>query len=102
MPDCYKDITPDHGPDGPDYLHKCKLVKMTLKAGAKDVPHWHPVHYMYVVTGGKVRIVGAPAPPGETLEVELIKGAGMHMPAGDHVVENIGDTDIELYFLEDL
>ena len=101
MPDAYKDITPESGPDGPNYLHKCKLVKMTLKAGCKDVPHYHPAHYMYVVRGGKVKIIGAPAPPGETIEVELKSGDGMIMPEGSHEVENVGDEDIEIYFLED-
>ena len=42
------------------------MVHMSLKGGAKDVPHYHPKHYMYVIKGGKLKIVGAPAPAGDT------------------------------------
>merc|ERR1719253_526331 len=73
---------------------------MKLKAGQKDPPHYHPLHYMYVIKGGKVRITGAPAPPGVTVEQELVSGTGMVMPAGDQVVENIGTDDIEVVFIE--
>ena len=32
-----------------------------MKKGQKDEPHDHPKHYMYVLNGGKLKIVGAPA-----------------------------------------
>ena len=41
-----------------------------------------------------------PAGPRETLETELETGKGMTMPAGVHVVENVGEDDIEIIFLE--
>ena len=44
MPDVYQDITPVNGPDD-YYLHKCKLVKMNLKAGCKDVLHYRPTRH---------------------------------------------------------
>lgn len=100
FPEGYKNITPAEGPDGPDYLKGCKLVHLTLKRGQKDVPHYHPIHYMYVIKGGKLRITGAPDPSGETIEPELVTGAGMIMPAGERVVENIGEDDVEVLFIE--
>ena len=73
---------------------------MALKKGCKDVPRWHPKHYMYIIKGGNLKIIGAPAPPGETMEAEMPTGAGMIVPAGDHVIENIGDDDVEVLFIE--
>ena len=33
---------------------------------------------------------------GEEMEAEMTSGAGMIMPAGDHVVENVGEDDVEV------
>lgn len=100
FPDGYQDVTPKEHHNGPDYLKGCTLVKMCLKKGQKDHPHDHPVHYMYILKGGKVRITGSPAGPGETIEKEMPTGVGIVMPPGPHVVENIGDDDFEVLFLE--
>merc|ERR1712086_109479 len=100
FPDGYKDITPKEGLPSADYLAGCKLVHMPLRPGQKDEPHEHPKHYAYVVKGGKLKIVGAPAPDGEATEVEFAAGAAMVMPAGVHQVENVGDAEVELLFLE--
>jgi len=104
FPGGYKDLTPKAAPDhplpSPDYLKGCTLVHMTLKKGQKDEPHDHPKHYMYILNGGKLKIVGAPAKEGETMEAEMKTGDAMVMPPGVHQVENIGDTDVEVLFLE--
>ena len=81
-PEVYKDVTPAEGPDGPDYLKDCKLIEMTLKKGEKDMPCSHPKHYIYVKTGGKVKITGGPAGPGETVEIELTAGTGASLYSG--------------------
>ena len=34
------------------------------------------------------------------MEADMQTGTGITMPAGDHLVENIGEDDVELVFLE--
>ena len=81
-------------------LQGCRLVHMCLQPGQRDEPHDHPKHYMYILAGGRLRITGAPMPAGETMEAEMPTGAGMVMPAGAQQVENIGDTEVQVLFLE--
>merc|ERR1712070_425083 len=50
--------------------------------------------------GGKVKITGGPAGPGQTMEQELATGTGMVMPPGDYEKENVGDDDLEVLFIE--
>lgn len=103
FPDGYKDITPMKHENGPDYLKGCKLVHMCLKKGQKDIPHDHPAHYMYILNGGTVKITGAPVgdfTKGEFKVLPLDTGVGMVMPPGCHQVENVGDSDVEVLFLE--
>ena len=96
-PEAYTDVTPKDTPNGPEYLKGCTLVKMCLKKGQKDRPHEHPVHYLYVITAGKVVITTT---GGQTTEKDLAPGAGMVMPAGVYNVENVGVSDVEVLFLE--
>lgn len=94
-PGSYQDLSPEGGaPLG------SKLIKMTLKVGEQDEPHDHPKHYMYIISGGKLAITGAPFPAGVTKELEMKTGSGMIVPAGAHQVKNVGDTDVEILFLE--
>ena len=39
------------------------LQAMANAAGKGDIPHDHPVHYLYVVNGGKLKLS---PPPGQT------------------------------------
>ena len=39
------------------------MYAMATAAGKGDVPHDHPVHYLYVVNGGKLKLS---PPPGQT------------------------------------
>eukprot|EP00873_Tetraselmis_striata_P029190 jgi/Tetstr1/449454/TSEL_036549.t1 len=73
-----------------------KLIHMTLKAGETDIPHDHPIHYLYVIKGGKLAITAK----GETKEAELPDGAATIIPAGPHQVSNTGATDVEILFVE--
>ena len=70
---------------------------MSLKKGQKDKAHYHPKHYMYIIKGGKLKIIGA---TGESMEAEMQTGTGMIMSAGEQMVENVGEDDVELVFLE--
>jgi len=77
-----------------------RLIEMTLPVGKGDKPHDHPVHYLYVVSGGKLKLS---PPPGQTegaAEVEMPDGASMVIPAGPHQVTNVGDKDVKILFAE--
>jgi quercetin dioxygenase-like cupin family protein len=73
-----------------------KLIEMTMKPGESDDPHDHPVHHMYVVKGGKLKITA----DGHSGEKEIPDGAPIIMPAGPHQVSNVGDNDVKIIFLE--
>mmetsp|Transcript_22498 Transcript_22498/g.36162 ORF Transcript_22498/g.36162 Transcript_22498/m.36162 type:complete len:253 (-) Transcript_22498:176-934(-) len=94
-PDNYKDISPDGGAP-----LESKLIMMTMKPGEEDKPHEHPWHYMYIISGGKVTITGAPFPETESKELEMKSGSGMVVPAGVHQVKNSGDTEVKILFIE--
>mmetsp|Transcript_67108 Transcript_67108/g.143591 ORF Transcript_67108/g.143591 Transcript_67108/m.143591 type:complete len:243 (-) Transcript_67108:69-797(-) len=81
-------------------LPQGRLIEMTLKAGGKDNPHDHPAHYLYVVTGGKLKLSPPPGASEGSAEVEMPAGAAMLIPEGPHQVENIGDTDVLILFVE--
>ena len=73
-----------------------KLIHMSLKAGEIDVPHDHPIHYLYVIKGGNLKLHAH----GGAKEVEMPSGAAIIIPEGPHQVENVGETDVEIIFVE--
>ena len=72
---------------------------MTMKPGEEDKPHTHPVHHMYVLSGGDLMIQ---TPPGsEAKAASLPTGAPVPgFPAGPHQVKNVGNTNVEVIFVE--
>ena len=71
---------------------------MEMEPGAKDTPHGHRDHLLYVLKGGKLTTSSlgpdmAPlegeGPPAKT-EAEIAPGAAMAVPAGHHWVINSG------------
>lgn len=82
-----------------------RLVEMTLPPGGEDTPHDHPVHYMYIVKGGKLSITGyneKAEKAGDPHEVEMPDGAPPILPAGPHQVKNVGDNEVKIVFVEPL
>eukprot|EP00933_Yihiella_yeosuensis_P066343 TRINITY_DN7058_c0_g1_i4.p1 TRINITY_DN7058_c0_g1~~TRINITY_DN7058_c0_g1_i4.p1 ORF type:complete len:257 (-),score=55.95 TRINITY_DN7058_c0_g1_i4:244-1014(-) len=77
-----------------------RLVEMTLKAGEGDKPHDHPIHYLYVVQGGKLRLSPPPGADSGAAELELPSGAAKVIPAGPHQVTNVGSNDVKILFAE--
>ena len=71
------------------------LVHMTLKAGT-SIPHEHHNHLMYVLKGGKLQIAGY-----RSGHAMVPDGAAFAVPAGVHMVRNIGDTDVEVLFFDE-
>jgi len=77
-----------------------RLIEMTLPKGAGDKSHDHPVHYLYVVNGGKLKLSPPPGATEGEAEIELPDGAGKVIPAGPHQVTNVGDKDVKILFAE--
>ena len=70
-----------------------RLVEMIVPPGESDKVHDHPKHSMYIVDGAKLELSPPPGgKDGETAVVELPSGAAPIIPAGKHVVKNVGDT----------
>lgn len=97
-PDNYKVLAQFSDADG-----KCisRLVEMTLPKGGADKPHDHPIHYMYIVNGGKLQITH-PNAEGQTVVdvIDMPDGAPPILPAGPHQVSNVGETDVKIVFVE--
>ena len=75
----------------------------TVRSGAKDIPHEHPIHSMYFVTDVKLKIAGPPTPTklGEEGGVaEVPAGAAPIFPAMAHQVENVGTEEGKAVFIE--
>jgi len=77
-----------------------RLIEMTLPTGAGDKAHDHPVHYLYVVNGGKLKLSPPPGATEGAVEIEMPDGAGKVIPAGPHQVTNVGDKDVKILFAE--
>lgn len=76
------------------------LVHMTLAPGSQDDPHEHPMdHCLYILKGGKLEITNFPSndPP---IVLEPPTGAAMFVPGGAHCVKNIGESEVEILFVE--
>lgn len=106
VPGAFANITVDCcGSDPDNYKKICEfewghLVKMSLEPGQKDHPHNHPVHYIYFLAGGNLKITAFTPDGPHEMALEPPTGACMPLPAGPHQVENVGETTVEALFLE--
>ena len=69
---------------------RVRVLDFKLKKGAKETPHDHPAHVVYVLTGFKIRFT---FPDGKTAIRETKTGEVLFSEAVTHASENIGDTD---------
>jgi len=79
-------------------IPNARLIEMTMKPGDKDKPHEHPPHSLYFLTAAKLKI--ADPPDAEPKEMEIPQGAPPIFPAGAHMVENTGDAEATVLFVE--
>ncbi|MBI5732443.1 cytoplasmic protein [Candidatus Jorgensenbacteria bacterium] len=70
---------------------KVRVLNVYLAVGKKTEMHWHPDNISYIIQGGKMRVT---KPTGIASEVELIAGKVVAGTEGEHIVENIGNSDI--------
>jgi beta-alanine degradation protein BauB len=69
---------------------RVRVLDFKLRKGAKEIPHTHPAHVVYVLTGFKIRFT---FPDGKTGIRETKTGDVLFSEAVTHASENIGDTD---------
>ena len=69
---------------------RVRVLDFKLKKGAKEIPHMHPAHVVYVLTGFKIRFTFK---DGKTGIRETKTGDVLFSEAVIHASENIGDTD---------
>jgi len=102
MPDCCT-ASPDLYKTIAEIPDVARLVEMTFPAGAKDVPHEHPIHSMYFLTDVKLKIKGPPVSADVKDDggvADLPAGACPIFPAMVHQVENVGDKEGKAVFVE--
>ena len=75
---------------------RMRVLKTTFKPGATAKMHHHPQHMVYVLKGGKLRMVSE----GKTQELALEEGQAVFLAEQNHEATNIGDTTIDLIVVE--
>lgn len=75
---------------------KVRVMEVTFKPGERIPEHSHPDHFVYVVTGGKLKITAGE----KVAEADLTPGQVMWIPAEKHWAVNLGTTDVRLLVTE--
>ena len=74
-----------------------RIVRCAFPPGIGHERHFHPSHYTYVLSGGKVRVTNAAG----TQDVDIRAGTGrMSPPIEWHEVLNIGDQTVAFLIVE--
>ncbi len=75
---------------------RVRVLQTVFKPGDIAKMHHHPDHVIYVLNGGRMRMMSE----GKTDEMDLKAGSVVFMNAQNHEAENIGDSTIDLLVLE--
>lgn len=76
---------------------KCRVFQVTFKPGQRIGVHQHPMHAVYVVTGGKLEITVVGQKP---QVMDLTAGQCVILDAQKHSARNLGKTTIKLSVTE--
>jgi beta-alanine degradation protein BauB len=76
---------------------RVRVLDFKLRKGAKETPHMHPAHVVYVLTAFKIHFT---FPDGKTGIRETKTGDVLFSEAVTHASENIGDTDAHGLLME--
>ena len=76
---------------------RVRVLNVLLPTGQKTKMHWHPENISYILQGGKMRVTKS---DNSTIKIELVSGAVLTGKEGEHIVENIGDSDIRTVQVE--
>jgi beta-alanine degradation protein BauB len=72
---------------------------LEFRAGAHEVTemHSHPDHVAITTSAGRFRFTSA---DGSSMDVDLLPGQSLFMPAGSHRTENLGDAEATGFIIE--
>lgn len=76
---------------------RVRVMELNLKPGSSIPEHSHPDHFVYILSGGKLKLTH---PDGTVAEVEGKEGQVMWLPAETHSTVNIGDTEVKAVVVE--
>lgn len=76
---------------------RVRVFEITFKPGQKIGMHAHPDHVVYVVQGGKLKIVEEGKKP---VTMSLKPGDTVFIPAQKHWAQNVGKTRIKAVVTE--
>jgi len=79
-----------------DENERVRVLKVTFKPGDTAKMHHHPQHVVYVLKGGRLKLISE----GKTQEMDLKEGSAVFLDAQNHEAANTGDTVIELLVVE--
>jgi quercetin dioxygenase-like cupin family protein len=75
---------------------RARVLKVTFKPGDIAKMHHHPQHIVYVLKGGKLKLVSE----GKTQELDMKEGSVVFLDAQNHEATNTGNTVLELLVVE--
>ena len=75
---------------------RVRVLEVIFKPGDKARVHHHPEHIVYVLKGGKLKLVSE----GKPQELELAAGSVVFLEEQNHEAENVGNTTIDLLVFE--
>ena len=75
---------------------RARVLKVTFKPGDIAKMHHHPYHIVYVLKGGKLKLVSE----GKTQELDMKEGSVVFLDAQNHEATNMGKTTLELLVVE--
>ncbi len=76
---------------------RVRVLKASLKRGAKSPMHWHPGSVIYSLTDGTVKVA---FPNGISKTLDVKAGVARWDEPVSHAGENLGDTDIDSIIVE--
>lgn len=76
---------------------RVRVLEVTFNPGDSILPHSHPDHHVYAVSGGKIRIS---KPGGTSMDADFKTGDVLFIPAETHWAKNIGTTTVRLVVSE--
>ncbi len=75
---------------------RIRVLKVTFNPGLIAKMHHHPQHMVYVLKGGKLKLLSE----GKTQELDLKEGSAVFLDEQNHEATNIDDKVIELLVVE--
>jgi quercetin dioxygenase-like cupin family protein len=75
---------------------RVRVLKVTFKPGDIAKMHHHPQHIVYVLKGGKLKLVSE----GKTQELDMIEGSAVFLEAQNHEATDTGNSVLELLVVE--